>query len=119
MIMAQAPPVAPAAISQVPHGAWAHVLDAKGEPRDLDDAGVAELTGLLRHSVGGDQLGNWPPDMRVICRRERPLAGAQLSLLEEADGWRYQPFATNTPTGQLAFLEARHRAHARVEDNLP
>ena len=23
------------------------------------------------------------------------------------DGWRYQGFVTNTPTGQLAFLEAR------------
>ena len=40
----------------------------------------------------------------------------QLSLLEEADGWRYQAFATNTRVGQLALLEARHRAHARVED---
>jgi hypothetical protein len=26
--------------------------------------------------------------------------------------------ATNTAHGQLAFLEARHRAHARVEDNI-
>jgi hypothetical protein len=26
--------------------------------------------------------------------------------------------ATNTPVGQLAFLEARHRAHARVEDRI-
>jgi hypothetical protein len=39
-----------------------------------------------------------------------------LSIFEEADGWRHQAFVTNTPTGQLAFLEARHRAHARVED---
>ena len=42
----------------------------------------------------------------------------QLSLFEERDGWRYQAFATNTATGQLAFLEARHRAHARVEDRI-
>lgn len=64
--------------------------------------------------------------MRIIVRRERPHPGAQLSLFEEADGWRYQIFATNTPAagggrpagklGQLAYLEARHRAHARVED---
>ncbi len=51
-------------------------------------------------------------------RRERPHPGAQLSLFEEADGWRYQAIATNTQTGQLAFLEARHRAHARVEDRI-
>src|SRR3954466_14714129 len=34
------------------------------------------------------------------------------------DGWRYQAIATNTRVGQLAFLEARHRAHARVEDRI-
>ena len=62
--------------------------------------------------------------MRVIVRRERPHAGAQLSLFEETDGWRYQLLATNTPLrspgrlGQIAFLEARHRVHARVEDRI-
>ena len=30
--------------------------------------------------------------------------------------YRHQAFTTNTPRGQLAFLEAPHRAHARVED---
>jgi hypothetical protein len=49
---------------------------------------------------------------------QRPHPGAQLSLFEAADGFRYQAFATNTATGQLAFLEARHRAHARVEDRI-
>ena len=56
--------------------------------------------------------------MRIFCRRERPSAGAQLCALEEADGWRYQLFATNTGRGQPRFLEARHRAHARVEDRI-
>ena len=32
--------------------------------------------------------------------------------------WRYQCLATDTGRGQLAFLEARHRAHARVEDRV-
>jgi hypothetical protein len=72
---------------------------------------VAELTGLL-------DLTRWPAGMRVIVRRERPHPGAQLSLFEERDGWRYQAFATNTERGQLGFLEARHRAHARVEDRI-
>ena len=85
------------------------MLDHRGQPRDPDDAGVVELTGLLRPPHGGDELANWPPDMRIICRRERPSSGAQLSLMEEADGWRYQLFATNTPTGHAQFLEARHR----------
>jgi hypothetical protein len=120
-----------AAIGQVPEALWENVINPDGSPRDLKDAGVVELTGLLRASVGPDgptidQLKTWPKDMRVIVRRERPHPGAQLSLFEEADGWRYQIFATNTPTGtpgrptgklgQLAYLEARHRAHARVED---
>jgi hypothetical protein len=106
------------AIGKVAESDWQHVSDRDGEPRDLDDAGVVELTGLLRTSFGGDELGNWPADMRIICRRERPASGAQLCALEEADGWRYQLFATNTPAKQLAFLETRHRVHARVEDRI-
>jgi hypothetical protein len=122
------------AIRAVPKDAWQHVLNTDGTPRDLKDAGVVELTSLLRErpaalSTSGskaapDALKSWPDDMRVIVRRERPHAGAQLSLFEETDGWRYQLLATNTPLrspgrlGQIAFLEARHRVHARVEDRI-
>jgi len=109
------------AIGQLRESDWQHVWDRDGEPRDLDGdhaAGVVELTGLLRTSHGGDELSNWPADMRIYCRRERPSSGAQLCALEEADGWRYQLFATNTSRGQPDFLEARHRAHARVEDRI-
>lgn len=88
---------------------WTPALDADGGVREGGD--IAELTGLL-------DLSRWPTGMRVIVRRERPHPGAQLSLLEERDGWRYQAFVTNTKIGQLAFLEARHRAHARVEDRI-
>ena len=56
--------------------------------------------------------------MRVLVRRERPHPGAQVDAFEDRDGWRYQAMATNTRVGQLAFLEARHRAHARVEDRI-
>ena len=97
------------AIAVVPQMVWTAAIDADGSVRDGGD--VAELTELL-------DLKGWPEQMRVIVRRERPHPGAQLSLFEEADGWRYQAVATNTPTGQLAFLEARHRAHARVEDRI-
>ena len=84
-------------------------IDADGEVRDGGD--VVEITDLL-------DLTRWPAGMRVLIRRERPHPGAQLSLFEQADGWRYQAVATNTNTGQLPFLEARHRAHARVEDRI-
>jgi Transposase DDE domain group 1 len=110
-----------AAIGQIHDDDWQHVWDRDGEPRELDGehgAGVVELTGLLRTSYRGDNLENWPADLRILCRRERPSAGAQLCALQEADGWRYQLLATNTAGRQLDFLEARHRAHARVEDRV-
>jgi hypothetical protein len=50
-------------------------------------------------------------------RRERPHPGAQLTFTD-LDGWRFQAFATDTAAGQLAALEARHRAHATVEDRI-
>jgi hypothetical protein len=97
------------AIRLIPDKIWTAALDADGDVRDGAD--VAEAADLL-------DLKGWPEGMRVIVRRELPHPGAQLSLFEAADGWRYQAFATNTQTGQLGFLEARHRAHARVEDRI-
>jgi hypothetical protein len=75
-----------------------------------------ELTALLREHPDGDRLANWPADLRIIARREKPHPGAQLSLFEQAQGWRYQLVATSTPGKTAQFLEARHRPHARVED---
>ena len=106
------------AITQVPPTAWQAVLDRHGDARDTDQAGVVELTGLLRHGPDGDTLATWPKQMRIICRRERPSSGAQLSLLEEADGWRYQLIATASTHRDIQFLEARHRPQARVEDRI-
>ena len=60
--------------------------------------------------------------MRVFARRERPHPGAQLTLFEADDGWRYTLWVTNLTSstqgwrGQLAYLDAAHRVHARVED---
>ncbi len=53
--------------------------------------------------------------MRVIARREPIAVAEQVSLFEQHDGYRYQVIATNTPSGQVQRLEARHRTHARVE----
>jgi hypothetical protein len=97
------------AIARLPARAWTPAVTSHGELREHAD--VAEVTGLLN-------LSGWPKRMRVIVRREHPHPGAQLSLFEASDGYRYQAFATNTGIGQLAFLEARHRAHARVEDRI-
>ena len=99
-----------AVLPRLPESAWTPALDADGTPRP--DAQVAELTGLLRHSAGGDRLAGWPADMRILIRRENPHPGAQLSLFEQHEGKRYQVTATSTPRGQVQFLEARHRTQA-------
>jgi hypothetical protein len=101
-----------AAISAIPKVVWTDAIDADGGHRD--GAGLAEITRVLPTRA----LGNYPAGTRVIVRRERPHPGAQLDAFEEADGWRYTAFATDTAFGQLAHLDARHRAHARVEDRI-
>ncbi len=100
-----------AAILALPELAWTPAINADGSLREGAD--VAELTGLLPHLTAA----GWPAGIRVLVRRERPHPGAQLTFTDH-DGWRFQCFATDTPTGQLAHLEARHRAHARVEDRI-
>ena len=101
-----------AAISAVPKWMWQTACNADGGLREHAD--VVEVTGLL-------DLSRWTascPGMRVIVRRELPHPGATLDAFEIRDGFRYQAFTTNTGRGQTAFLEARHRAHARVEDRI-
>jgi Transposase DDE domain group 1 len=101
-----------AAIAALPVKAWSPAVDIDGDPRE--SAAVAELTGLLPSAMFTD----YPEGIRIIVRRERPHPGAQLDLIEERDGWRYTCFATDTPAGQHAWLDARHRSHARVEDRI-
>ena len=84
--------------------------------RELDDgirdgAEVIELSELY-------EVTGWPDDMRLICRRERPHPGAQLSLFDTQAGWRHTCFVTNTSDDDIAALELRHRGHARVEDRV-
>lgn len=100
------------AIAALPESAWTPAVDIDGDPRD--GAAVAELTGLLPARA----LVDYPAGTRVIVRRERPHPGAQLDLIETRDGWRYTSFATDTAAGQHAWLDARHRTHARVEDRI-
>jgi Transposase DDE domain group 1 len=129
-----------AAIAAVPARAWQIAVDARGQIRErradeacgdlgcghrrcwIEEAHVTELTGLLRKDPAGDQLKGWPAKMRIFARRERPHPGAQLTLFEAEDGWRYTLWVTNLPgttrgwRGQLAYIDAAHRVHARVED---
>jgi hypothetical protein len=93
---------------------WTAAVDTDGAPRPVDEAAVTEITGLLPARA----MAGYPPGTRVLVRRERPHPGAQLDAIEEADGYRYTGFATDTRVGQHAWLDARHRAHARVEDRI-
>jgi hypothetical protein len=129
------------AITAVPAAAWQIAVDAGGEVRErrsdaacpdrdcghrscwVEEAQVTELTALLRHGRR-DELAGWLEAMRVFARRERPHPGAQLTLFEAADGWRYTLWVTNLPErtyrwrGQAAYIDAAHRVHARVEDGI-
>ena len=88
--------------------AWAPASNQDGEPRE--GAWVSELTGLVN-------LSNWPEGTRLICRRERPHPGAQLSFTD-VDGHRFQCFITDQDDQDIAALEALHRQHAEVEDRV-
>jgi hypothetical protein len=96
------------AILAVEDAAWPSALNANGEPRE--GAWVTELTGQV-------DLAAWPEGTRLICRRERPHPGAQLSF-SDVDGHRFQCFITDQTGADLPALEARHRAHAVVEDRV-
>ena len=128
------------AIALLPAQAWTAMLAADGlpgTPATLDaESGpdtvgeVAEITGLLPH------LHSWPPGLRVFVRRVKPLRDTtpkplkgveqlELDLQHAAAGWRYEAFATNSPPTRsdedphevTAWLDGRHRVHARVEDH--
>ena len=56
---------------------WVEAIESDGT--DRDGASVAELTDLM-------DLSTWGEDARLICRRERPHPGAQLSLVRHLGG---------------------------------
>jgi hypothetical protein len=96
------------AILALPDAAWRPAIDQDGKPRE--GAWVAELTGKVN-------LDSWPADTRLICRRERPHPGAQLSFTDH-DGHRFQCFITDQNDQDIAGLEVLHRQHAEVEDRV-
>ena len=97
-----------AAILALEERSWVPALRSDDEPRD--GAQVAEITDLIGR-------GDWPAGSRWIVRRERPHPGAQLSFTDH-DGHRFQVFMTDQPDRDIAVLERRQRARARVEDSI-
>lgn len=88
---------------------WVQATETNGDVRK--GAWVTELTGLV-------DLSSWTEGTRLICRRERPHPGAQLTLFDTAEGFRHTCFITNTEGDDISALELRHRGHARVEDRV-
>jgi len=86
-----------------PESVWKPAVNADGKRRQ--GAWVAELTGQVN-------LQGWPAGTRLICRRERPHPGAQLSFSDH-DGHRFQCFITDQDGADLTALEATHRQHAK------
>jgi hypothetical protein len=88
---------------------WVPAVELDGQVRE--GAWVTELTDLV-------DFGEWPEGTRLICRRENPHPGAQLSLFDHQSGFRHTCFITSTKGQGIAPLELRHRGHARVEDRV-
>jgi Transposase DDE domain group 1 len=95
-------------LARIPSTAWTPAYNADGKQRE--GAWVAEVSGLA-------DLTSWPAGTRLVLRKERPHPGAQLRITDH-DGHRITGFLTNTPGGQPADLELRHRRHARAEDRI-
>jgi len=85
---------------------WVPAVDADGGRRP--GAWVIELTDLV-------DLGTWPEGARLICRRERPHPGAQLSLFDIGEGFRHTCFLTCQPSRNSLTLPSRNSLVRREE----
>ena len=96
------------AIRQLSETSWEVAITKEMEERE--GAEVAEITSWL-------DLSLWPSGSRVLVRREEPHPGASYNLFDP-HGLRHQALITNSRDPDIAYLEARHRLHARVEDRI-
>jgi hypothetical protein len=87
---------------------WVPALTQTGAPRK--GAAVAEITDLV-------DLASWPAGSRLLVRREPLHPGAQQTF-DDIDGHRFTAFLTDQTDPDIALLDVRHRAHARVEDRI-
>jgi len=103
-----------AAIARLPRAAWSAGTDQHGEI--LEDTLVAELTGLLNLDAWTAKV----PGLRILVREEplHPRYRTRATEREIQLGKRYQLIATSTRQGQIAWLDARHRSHVHVENNV-
>jgi len=91
-----------------PNQTWTPAVRQDGEVRDR--AHVTEVTGLV-------DLPAYPVGTRVLVRREPLHPGAQQTF-DDVDGHRFTALLTTQEDDDLAELDRRHRAHARVEQRI-
>lgn len=102
------------AIDAVPKTVWQNGIAQDGTV--LDDTRVADITGLLDLSEWHEKI----PGLRILARDEplHPKYLKRASDREKTRGRRYQLIAVNATAGQVAWLDARHRSHVHVEDDI-
>jgi len=102
------------AIARLSTGAWTAGIDQNGDL--VPDTFVAEVTGLLDLRGWHDKI----PGLRVIVRDEppRPRYRKRATEREKKLGRRYQLIALNAKVGQIPWLDARHRSHVHVENDV-
>ncbi len=102
------------AIARLPKRAWTAGIDQNGDI--LDDTFVADLTGLLDLDAWTARISG----LRILVREEplHPRYRKRATEREKQLGKRYQLVATSTRAGQLAWLDARHRSHVHVENDV-
>lgn len=104
-----------AAIIALRPQSWVPALNnTTGAPRD--DADVADITALMRSRI--ERCG-WPKDLTFTVRRTRLASGeAEHYTLFHINGYKYSCFVTANGDLPLQRRDARHQAHARVEDGV-
>ncbi|MGI9000705.1 MAG: transposase [Pseudonocardia sp.] len=100
------------AIARLSTAAWTAGIDQNGDL--LPDTYVAELTGLLDLRSWHDTI----PGLRILVRDEplHPRYRKRATDREKRLGRRFQLIATQV--GQIAWLDARHRSHVHVENDV-
>jgi hypothetical protein len=96
------------ALCDLDESAWFEAMTQDMDVRE--EAQVAELTEAV-------DLSTWPVGTRMIVRRELPHPGATFNLFDP-QGYRHQVFLCDSADPDIAYLEARHRGHARIEDRI-
>ena len=87
---------------------WTPAVRQDGQVRD--GAHVTDITGAVEVSA-------YPAGTRELVRREPLHPGAQQTF-DDLDGHRFTALLTTQTDADLAALDARHRAHARVEQRI-